>query len=522
MRYLFESHTLDMARCELRHGADVVPIAPQIFDLLAYLMRNRDRVVSKDELITAIWHGRIVSDSALTTRLNLVRNAIGDSGREQRLLKTLPRKGFRFVGAVREDHGQPGVPAPVVAHAAAAFGDHLHGRPSISVLPFTNLSGDPERDILGEGIIEDVLTELSKLRELVLITTGPRHIANGTIGDVRDAGREPDAHYVLEGSVRGAGYRTRVTGRLIDTRAAAQIWGQSYDLDCAGDPVFHDETAQAIVSAILPVIRHTDLQRSQHKQPEQLGVWEAYQRGLWHMSKSEAAENRLARSLFQSAIDLDPKFGRGYGALAFTYTAASSAFSEMSIAESCELADPLVRKAIALDENDTDARSRLALLALLRGDLESAMREADLVLSVHASCPDAWGVKGAALVYAGRREKGREAIKRYFSLNPRDIARPIRRAQIASSLYIDGGYEEAAQISRQIIQHYPRHPIAYRWLAASLGQLGRTGEAQQVLHTLQTISPSSFEMYIRQRPPQYCSIEYAPMLQGLRKAGWKE
>jgi len=240
------------------------------------------------------------------------------------------------------------------------------------------------------------------------------------------------------------------------------------------------------------------------------------------MSKSEAAENKSARALFQRAVDLDPNFGRGYSAIAFTYTAASSAFSEMSIAESCELAEPLVRRAIALDESDTEARSRLALLALLRGDLESATREADLVLSVHESCPDAWGVKGAALVYAGRREEGREAIKRYFNLNPRDIARPIRRAQIASSLYIDGGYEEAAQIARQIIQHYPRHPIAYRWLAASLGQLGRAGEAQQVLHTLQTISPSSFEMYIRQRPPQYCSIEYAPMLQGLRKAGWKE
>ena len=320
--------------------------------------------------------------------------------------------------------------------------------------------------------------------------------------------------------MRAARFRTRVTGRLIDAMTAAQIWGQHYDLDC--DPAFHDEIAQAIVSAILPTIGHSDLQRSQHKQPEQLGVWEAYQRGLWHMSKSEAAENKLARSLFQRAVDLDPNFGRGYGAIAFTYTAASSAFSEMSIAESCDLAEPLVRKAIALDENDTDARSRLALLALLRGDLESAIREADLVLSAYQSCPDAWGVKGAALVYAGRREQGREAIKRYFSLNPRDIARPIRRTQIASSLYIDGAYEEAAQIAGQVVRHYPAHPIAYRWLAASLGQLGRAGEAQQVLHTLQTISPSSFEMYIRQRPPQYCSIEYAPMLQGLRKAGWKE
>jgi len=520
MRYLFESYTLDTARCELRHGADMVPVAPQVYDLLAYLMRNRDRVVSKDELIAAIWGGRIVSDSALTTRLNLVRNAIGDSGREHRLLKTYPRKGFRFVGAVREEH--PGAPGSVISHEAPTLAGHLSDRPSIVVLPFTDLTNDPDLDIFVEGLAEDVSTELSNLHELVLIASGPRLIAKSTARDVREVGRAFGARYVLEGSVRAARFRTRVTGRLIDVTTAAQIWAQHYDVDCAPHPAFHDEIAQTIVSAILPAIRHADLQRSQHKQPEQLGVWEVYQRGLWQMSKSEAAENKLARSLFQRAVDLDPNFGRGYGAIAFTYTAASSAFSEMSIAESCELAEPLVRKAIALDENDTDARSRLALLALLRGDLEGANREADLVLSLQENCPDAWGVKGAALVYAGRREEGRAAIKRYFSLNPRDIARPIRRTQIASSLYVDGGYEEAAQIARQVIQHYPSHPIAYRWLAASLGQLGRAGEAQQVLHTLHTISPSSFEMYIRQRPPQYCSIEYAPMLQGLRKAGWKE
>ena len=145
-----------------------------------------------------------------------------------------------------------------------------------------------------------------------------------------------------------------------------------------------------------------------------------------------------------------------------------------------------------------------------------------MILAAQPTNADAWGVKGAALVYAGRRKEGRDALKRYFSLNPRDIARPIRLTQIASSLYMDGGYEEAALTARQVIRHYPSHPFAYRWLAASLGQLGKAGEAQEVLQSLQTISPSSFEMYVRQRPPQFCGGEYAPMLEGLRKAGWKE
>ena len=521
MRYLFENYRLDTDSRELRRGADVVPMAPQAFDLLVYLIRNRDRVVSSDDLIAAIWRGRIVSENAVATRLNVVRDAIGDSGKEQRLLKTFPRKGFRFVGSVREGRGHSGAPTPDISHEAPALAGDFSGRPSIIVLPFDNLSGDPSLNIFGEGFTEDVLTELSKFRELVLIASEPRSAASET-RDAREIGRALGARYVLDGSVRAAGFRLRVTGRLIDTTTAAQIWGQHYDLDRGRDPAFHDALAEAIVSAILPAIRHADLKRSQHKSSEQLEVWEAYQRGLWHMSKSDAANNALARSLFQRAVDLDPNFGRGYGAIAFTYTAASSAFSEMSIAESCELADPLVRKAIGLDENDTDARSRLALLALLKGDLEGAIREADLILSARESCPDAWGVKGAALGYAGRRQQGRDAIKRYFSLNPFDIARPIRLTQIASSLYIDGGYEEAALAARQVIRHYPSHPFAYRWLAASLGQHGSAGEAQKVLQTLQAISPSSFEMYVRQRPPQFCSAEYSPMLEGLRKAGWKE
>lgn len=357
MRYLFENCSLDADCRELRRGADVVSMAPQAFDLLFYLIRNRDRVVSSDDLIAAIWGGRIVSENAVTTRLNVVRDAIGDNGKEQRLLKTFPRRGFRFVGSVREECGHSGAPTRDISHDAPALARDFSGRPSIIVLPFDNLSGDPSLNIFGEGFTEDVLTELSKFRELVLIASEPRSAAFET-RDAREIGRALGARYVLDGSVRAAGFRLRVTGRLIDTTATAQIWGQHYDLDRGRDPAFHDELAETVVSAILSAIRNADLKRSLHKSSEQLEVWEAYQRGLWHMSKSDAANNALARSLFQRAVDLEPNFGRGYGAIAFTYTAASSAFSEMPIAESCELAAPLVRKAIALDENDTDARSR--------------------------------------------------------------------------------------------------------------------------------------------------------------------
>ncbi len=522
MRYSFESFTLDTDRRELWRGAELVAIAPQAFDLLSYLIRNRNRVVSKDDLMAAIWNGRIVSESALTTRLNIVRNAIGDNALQPRFVKTFLRKGIRFVASILEEHEDTHIAAPVISNEPLQKVRSAAGRVSITVLSFANLSGEPNLEAACESLTEDLSDELSKFRELVVIVSASRFVAGDTYRDMRGIGRELGTRYVLQGSVRASRLRLRVTARLVDATTAEQLWGRHFDGAYHRNPTYGDEFVQAIVSAMMPAIRQADLQRSHHKGLEQLGAWEAYQRGRWHMSKSEASENLLARSLFQHAVELDPNFGLGYSAIAFTFAAASSAFSEMSIVESCEIAEPLVRKALALDENDTDAHSRLALLALLRGDLDAAVRKADSVLAVHDSCPDAWGVKGAALIYAGRRQQGRNAIKRYFSLNPRDIARPIRRTQIASSFYMDGRYQEAAQTARQIVQNYPEHPLAYRWLAASLGQLGRADEAQQALQQLRRISPSSFEMYILQPPPRYCSVEYVPMLQGLRKAGWKE
>src|ERR1700676_1647920 len=152
LHYLFEEYAFDTDRRELHRGADVVPVAPQVFDLLDYLIRNRERVVSKDDLINAIWNGRSVSDAALTTRLNVARSAIGDSGDEQRLIKTLPRKGFRFVGVVREEREVAGPNPGDAPESAPAVPD----KPSIAVLPFANMSGDPEQEYFADGMVEEI------------------------------------------------------------------------------------------------------------------------------------------------------------------------------------------------------------------------------------------------------------------------------------------------------------------------------------------------------------------------------
>jgi TolB-like protein len=226
LRYLFEDYTLDTERRELHRGADAVSITPQVFDLLDYLIRNRERVVSKDDLISAVWNGRIVSDAALTTRLNATRNAIGDSGEEQRLIKTLPRKGFRFVGTVREaQRPASGAVTDTPAQQPKSVLP-LPERPSIAVLPFQNMSGDPEQEYFADGIVEDIITGLSHIKWLFVIARNSTFIYKAKAVDVKRVARELGVRYVLQGGVRNAGNRVRSPASSLMPRPAL-IYGQS-------------------------------------------------------------------------------------------------------------------------------------------------------------------------------------------------------------------------------------------------------------------------------------------------------
>ena len=230
MRYLFEEYAFDTDRRELHRGADVVSVAPQVFDLLDYLIRNRERVVSKDDLVRAVWKGRIVSDAALTTRLNAARNAIGDSGEKQCLIKTLPRKGFRFVGSVQEAQDPAGAAAAANPEEPPKPALTLPDKPSIAVLPFANLSSDPEQEYFADGMVEDIITGLSRSKSLFVIARNSSFTFKGKAVDVKRIGRELGVRYVLEGSVRKSGNRVRITGQLVDAETGNHIWADRYEI----------------------------------------------------------------------------------------------------------------------------------------------------------------------------------------------------------------------------------------------------------------------------------------------------
>jgi adenylate cyclase len=511
VRYCFEDYVLDTDRHELRRNGLIVPTAPQVVDLLACLVQHRSRIVTKDQLVAAVWEGRPIGDSALTTRLNVLRNAIGDSGHEQRLIKTLPRKGFRFIGEVHEERTTPHLRDDVSSRDL----------PSIAVLPFANLSGDPSQDFFGDVIAEEVLTALARLRWLLVIARNSSFTFRGTAFDIREVGRQLDVRYVLEGSARRASGHLRVACRLVEMQSALQVWSARYELSRGDVFQLQDEVTDAILTELAPAILDAERKRVARRAPETLTAWESCQRGVAQMLKQSAEGNLSARQFFQQAVSLEPGCSQGYDGLAWTHLTEASSFSRLSIEEGCKRSEPLARIALELDPENTGARARLALTHHLRGESQAALDEAERALSASPNCADACGARGTTLVFSGEYAAGRASLERFLRLSPRDPARPIRLSQIAASSYFEKDYENAERVARQAVQEHRTVPMAYRWLAASLGQLGRFAEGARVVDTLRHTYASSLGAYVSRPPPYFRPEDHQHMMEGLAKAGWR-
>jgi TolB-like protein len=257
--YQFDAYSLDTESLELRLDSAVVPVEPQVFSVLAYLIENRDKVVGKDELIDAVWDGRAISDGALNSRINAVRRAVGDDGTAQAVIKTFPRRGFRLVGLISEDSTAETNPL------AAQF-----DKPCIAVLPFGNLSNDPEQEYFSDGITEDLITALSRIRRFRVAARSSTFSYKGQSPDARLVAREMEARFVIEGSVRKAGKRIRLTVQLIDGGSGNHLWAESYDREQDDIFALQDELTLAIVGAVEPAMERAEQERARRKPPESL------------------------------------------------------------------------------------------------------------------------------------------------------------------------------------------------------------------------------------------------------------
>jgi adenylate cyclase len=308
-----------------------------------------------------------------------------------------------------------------------------------------------------------------------------------------------------------------VTAQLIDATTGAHVWASRYDRDLSDIFAVQDEITTAIAAAIAPAIIGAEQKRTLHKPVDRLDAWETYHRGMWHFGMG--IDNfPIARDFFQKSIDLDPNFAAAHAALAAATMNLAYISQASSLDEAAQTGERLARKAVALDPRDAVAHARLGQALYYGGDLEGCISKCEEALSLDANCAAAYGLMGTALVFMGRLDEGRTSIQNCFRLNPLDPGRASRYLEFAISRYFEGNYEQAAKICREAIRQYPHHRPIYRFLLASLGQLGKQAECKALME----IAPAGYDHYARHRPPWFGLKDHEHMLEGMRKAGWSE
>jgi adenylate cyclase len=465
-----------------------------------------------------VWSGRIVSESALTTRIAAARRAIGDTGDLQKLIRTIPRKGFRFVAEVREEADaarsltETPSPGPAATEAPA-----LPDKPSIAVLPFANMSRDPEQEFFSDGIADDIIAELSREHSLFVISRNSTFSYKGRAVDAKRAGREFGVRYVLEGSTRRDEARIRVNVQLIEAESGSHIWGERYDRAVESIFAVQDEITAAVARAINPAIFHAERQRSMQKPPENLSAWEAWHRAVGFMAKRDITG---LRDFLQQAVTLTPRFASAHAMLAFLYTAEATRGMGPSMRESGRLAEEAARTAIDLDPRSSIAHAMLAWTLCCLGDRELALEEWNIAIALNANDPWGYVSKGFYLMVSGHHAEAREPLANALRLDPLGPTASLVPHLLAHCYYFERDYSAAEATARRLIRKYPEFSRPRVTLAASLGQLGRVDEARAALEAAIATSLPILRFMTTKGLSHWRPEDLEHLLDGLRRAGW--
>ncbi len=525
MQFAFKDCVLDLERRELTRGSEAVSIGPQVFDLLVYLVQNRERVVSKDNLLDAVWDGRIVSESTLTSHINAVRKAIGDSGEEQHLLRTIPRKGFRFVGDVTETQSADGAASTSLrtADEAARAVLPLPGKPSIAVLPFHNLSGDPEQAYFADGVVDDIITALSRVRWLFVIARNSSFTYQGRAVDVKQIAQELGVGYVLEGSVRKAADRVRITGQLINASTGAHLWAERFEGTL--DDIFElqDRIATSVAGAIAPQVELAEIERAKRKPTASLNAYDCYLRGLAHLHRGSRQSVTEALPLFHRAIELDPEFASAHAMAAWCYFWRKingwATNHPQDTAEGARLA----RRAVELGRDDAVALTRGGhALAHLAGDVDSGIALLDRAVFLNPNLASAWFLGGFLRTWRGEPESAIEHFERAMRLSPVDPELYRMQAGIAMAHLFAGRFDAASAWAEEAYTNLPSFLLTVSIIAASRALTGRLEDARRAMDQLRELHPSLRISNLRDWLPINRPEDLSVFADGLRKAGLPE
>jgi len=649
----FADFEIDLARQEMRRTGAIVHVEPQVFDLLVHLIRNRDRIVSKDELFEAIWQGRIVSEATLSSRISAARRALGDSGNDQSFIRTLHKRGFRFVGDVECDGSAPAanaietgvalegpvheaaklVPAhaslplseedqeylahglaaavasrPAVAdrlseaaddlamlhadagaaaaaqtkaaasnrrrvtrNALVAVGavalvlltapaawwllwssstpyvkdrgavasevvsaeDRLNAStPSIVVLPFANLSGDPRRDYLADGITDSLISDLAHaLPGVPIVSRDTAFTYKGRGADAREIGRELEVRYLLEGSVVLDDERVRVNTRLVETREASQLWAERFDAELKSILQVQDEIVSRVSRAIGLQVVDIEARRSWRERPDSAELIDLVMRGksVLNLPSSQATMIE-ARGLFEQAVNVEPASADGLAGVATTLVFEFlNGYYETGGDERLARAERLLNRALAIEPRHLMALKANAALRRAQGRFDDAIDMAKMVIMENPGEPWTYKELGLSSLYLGKPEQALEWFAKADRIGPRDPGRWTWLDGRGHALILLGRDEEAIRALVNALDANPKNISPHAFLAAAYALLGRPEEARAALAAYLERRPGARVSTFRTQAPVPLALtsaayrqQFARVRDGLRKSGMPE
>ena len=555
MVYRFESFVFDPDAAGLLGSGQPVALEPQVFRLLKYLIENRGRVVSKDELIDEIWEGRAISDAALNTRIRAVRRALGDDRAQQKFLRTYPKRGFQFVAETDCLESSIEVDAPVTASHAPTLRRArvwagaaililvlgglgtawwlnesgvlqgslpLPAKPSIAVLPFDNLSGDPDQEYFADAFTEDLITDLSRIRDAFVIARRTSFTFKGKAVDVKKVAAALGVRYVLEGSVRRSGDQVRINAQLIDGQTGSHVWSERYDRVLTDVFSVQSDVTGRIASVLKAELRVADSQRQGPL--SSLEAWDYALRGNVLLFNPKSLKDfQDSKALLDKAVQLDPNIASAWSGLAFVHFVASlSSIPGISVPNSKNLSLETAQKAVSLDPRNAEGHWMIGVGYARNGQPEQGMASCETALALNPNNDCAHFCAGVTNMALGKAAEALPFFQQSLRLNPR--FRPFTKYKYMGLAYLHSGQDtEAITVLYRAIAGSPRDPLANFALTSALALNGRVEDARAALKNSMTLAHSDRTTIETLRVSHsWMGPGFERVLEGLRRAGMPE
>jgi TolB-like protein/Tfp pilus assembly protein PilF len=510
----FGRFRLDFGRRELWRDDKAVRLSQRALDILCALVAAEGGVVTKDQLMAQVWSGLVVEESNIHVHVSALRKVLEEAEGGQTYVVTVTGRGYRFIGL---DSVSP------VDQAGIRQGPSLPDRPSIAVLPFANLSDAPEQEYFADGIVEDITTALSRMRWLFVIARNSSFTYKGQTVDVRQVGRELGVRYVLEGSVRKAANRVRLTGQLIDTGTGAHLWADHFDGGLEDVFDLQDDITASVVSAMAPKLEQAEIERAKRKPTESLDSYDYLLRGMASVYKWTSDDIDGALKLFYRAIELDPDFTMPHGMAAWCYLWRNAngwtADRRQDVAETTRLARRVAET--GRDDAVSLAFGGLAL-AYVAGDLEGGEALIGRALVLNPNLMAGWYASGWVKAFLGETDTAIDHVARAMRLSPLDPLMFLMQGVTALAHFVAGHYAEAVEWAARAAREQPNFAGAIRNIAASSALCGRLDEARQALARALRLDPGLRLSNLKDRVGPYRPQDLARFAEGMRLAGLPE